>query len=91
MSSDVDWTAVSENGNGWSQLESLERVEVYQATGMIMEQLEVRPTDAVVRLRAHAFASERTASEVAWAVIERRLTLSPDDGWRRQRDDGPVA
>jgi hypothetical protein len=33
MTSDVDWTAAGEGGNGWEQLASLERVEIYQATG----------------------------------------------------------
>lgn len=87
VGADVDWKALGESGYGWSQLESLERVEVYQATGMVMEQLGVGPTDALVRLRAHAFAAEKTASDVAWDVIERRLVLTPDDAWR-QRDDG---
>lgn len=62
----------------WSALSSLERVEVYQATGMLMEHLGVGAGEALVRLRAHAFATDRTASEVAWAVVERRLVL-PDD------------
>lgn len=79
MSADVDWTAVGEGGDGWSQLASLERVEVYQATGMIMAMLDVGPAEALVRLRAHAYAYGQTASEVAWNIVERRLELT-DDG-----------
>jgi hypothetical protein len=79
---DVDWEVYGEGGDGWSQLASLERVEVYQATGMVMGQLEVGPADALARLRAHAFVSGQTASEVAWDVVERRLSLSADDAWR---------
>jgi hypothetical protein len=78
MTSEVDWSAADERGDGWSQLASLERVEVYQATGMVMEQLDVGPAEALVRLRAHAFATGQTASEVAWAVVERRLRLDAD-------------
>ena len=78
MSSDVDWDAVGQ-GALWSQLESLERVEVYQATGMIQEQLDVDAATALARLRGHAFAHDLTASEVAWAVIDRRLSFTPDD------------
>lgn len=84
MTEDVDWEVFSEGGDGWSQLASLERVEVYQATGMIMGQLDVGPTEALVRLRAHAFASGQTASEVAWEIVERRLSLSTDDAWRNE-------
>jgi GAF domain len=78
MSADVDWDAVGQ-GDGWSQLASLERVEVYQATGMIQVQLDVDAAEALVRLRGYAFAHDLTASEVAWRIIERRLSLKPED------------
>jgi hypothetical protein len=78
MSADVDWAAAGEGGDGWSQLASLERVEVYQATGMVMGMLDVGPAEALVRLRAHAYASGLTASEVAWSIVERRLQLTDD-------------
>lgn len=61
-----------------SELAALERVEVYQATGMLMGQLGCGPTDALVRLRAHAFSVGLTASEVAWLIVERRLVLEDD-------------
>jgi hypothetical protein len=63
----------------WSELASLQRVEVYQATGMIMALLDVGPTEALVRLRAHAFAHGQTAAEAAWGIVERRVTLDADD------------
>lgn len=69
-------------GGGWPELASLERVEVYQATGMIMGHLEVTPAEALVRLRAHAIGHDLTASEVAWSIVERRLVLEADDAWR---------
>jgi GAF domain len=63
----------------WEQVASLARIDVYQATGMIMAQLEVPAALALVRLRAYAFANELTASEVAQLVIARSLRL---DEWR---------
>lgn len=81
MSADVDWAAIAV-GNPWSQLSSLERVEVYQATGMIIARLDVGPAEALVRLRAHAFAHGMTASEVAWAIVRREIVLEADDSWR---------
>jgi len=83
MNADVDWDSAGQSEDGWQQLASLERVEVYQATGMIMAALGITGTDALVRLRAHAFAYGLTASEAAWAVVERRLALDGDD-WRVQ-------
>jgi hypothetical protein len=82
MSADVDWYGAGQGDDGWEQLASLERTEVYQATGMIVGALDVGATEALVRLRAYAFSHEMTASEVAWDIVERRLTLDSDD-WRR--------
>ena len=64
----------------WPQLAGLGRVEVYQATGMVMAALNLSEEEALVRLRAHAFANGMTASEVAWEIVERRLRLDADDG-----------
>ena len=61
--------------DGWTQLASLERVEVYQATGMIVGALDVDPAEALVRLRAHAFAQGTTAAELSWQIVERRVSL----------------
>lgn len=80
LSADADWRSAEEGGDGWEQLASLERVEVYQATGMIMAMLDAGPTEALVRLRAHAYANGMTASEVAWNIVERRLELTNDSG-----------
>lgn len=55
------------------QLGMLERVEVYQATGMIVAQLGVGPREALLRIRAYAFANDLTASEVSWRIVDRRL------------------
>ncbi len=81
MTAEVDWSDVGESADGWSQLASLERVEVYQATGMIMGQLGVGPAEALVRLRALAFTRGATASQVAWQIVERGLALEGDASW----------
>jgi hypothetical protein len=78
MTADVDWDSAARGDDGWHQLDSLERVEVYHATGMLMAALNVPPAEALARLRAHAFAQTMTASDVAWAILERRLTLHSD-------------
>jgi hypothetical protein len=78
-----DDDAVDDDHDPWAQLAELDRVEVYQATGMLIAQLDVDATEALVRLRAHAIATSQTASQVAVAIIERRLVLERDD-----RDDG---
>lgn len=59
----------------WAELD---RVEVYQATGMLIAALDVDAAEALVRLRAHAIATGQTASQVAKAIVERRLTLEKD-------------
>lgn len=72
---------------GWDQLASLERVEVYQATGMIMDALGIDSAEALVRLRGYAYARGMTASEVAWEIVERRVSLR-DDKWRTDEPEG---
>jgi hypothetical protein len=79
MTAHVDWDSIAQGDNGWEQLASLERVEVYQATGMIMAALKASPAEALARLRGHAYANGLTASDVAWAIVERRLSLVADE------------
>jgi hypothetical protein len=54
------------------------RLELYQAQGMVMMQLRVDLNEAMVRLRAYAYAHNRPLSEVADDVVARRLTLEGD-------------
>lgn len=49
--------------------------EVHQATGMVSAQLGVSIDEAFVRLRAHAFAADRSLRGVAGDVVARRLRL----------------
>jgi hypothetical protein len=72
---DADSTNRGEPLDQWDQLASLSRIEVHQATGMIMAQLDLSPAAALIRLRTHAFVNELTASEVAELVISRRLRM----------------
>ena len=59
-------------------LEALDRIEVHQATGMVIAQLDVPAAEALLRIRGHSIATGRSVSEVAWAIIERRLVLDAD-------------
>ena len=46
---------------------------VHQATGMVAAQGEMSIKDAIVALRMHAFADNRSLSDVAKSVVTRRL------------------
>lgn len=71
--------AIDEPGSdAWAELNTLSRAEVSQATGMLVAQLDVEPPEALLRLRAHAYATGRTASKVARDILERRLRLEAD-------------
>jgi GAF domain-containing protein/ANTAR domain-containing protein len=51
------------------------RREVHQASGMVAAQLRIGVDDALVVLRAHAFAHGRSVRDVAGDVVERRLVF----------------
>jgi GAF domain-containing protein len=59
---------------------------VHQAAGMVAAQLDTSVTDALIRLRAHAFGNDLPLTDVAKAVVARRLRFSdlPDN-----EDPGP--
>lgn len=48
---------------------------VHQAAGMVSVQLGIGVTEALVRLRAHAFLAGRPLDEVSRDVVDRRLRL----------------
>lgn len=52
------------------------RADVAQAQGMVMVQLGVSITEALVRLRAYAYAQSRPVGEVARDVVARSLTFT---------------
>jgi hypothetical protein len=54
---------------------------VHQAAGMVAAQLDIGVLDALIRLRAHAFARSRDLTGIARDVVDRRLRLdSSTDG-----------
>ena len=54
------------------------RAEIYQASGMIAVQLAIPASEALLRIRAHAFARDRTVAESAADIVARRLRLDDD-------------
>lgn len=48
-------------------------VTVHQASGMVSVQLDVTVREAMIRLRAHAFAHDMTLADVARSVVGHRL------------------
>jgi hypothetical protein len=61
------------------------RVVVHQASGMVSDQLGVSVGEALIRMRAHAFGSDRLIDDVARDVVARRLRFDAD------RDDSSAA
>jgi hypothetical protein len=51
---------------------------VHQAAGMVMGQLGSSIEEAMVRLRAAAFAEDRTVNELALDVVNHRRRLSKE-------------
>ena len=54
------------------------RVEIHQATGMVVAQLDLSATDAFARLRAYAFVEHQLLGDVARDVVARRLRFTKD-------------
>jgi GAF domain/ANTAR domain len=78
MDSDLQAAVNDPDSSAWAELNALSRTEVSQATGMLVAQLGVEPAEALVRLRAHAYATNRSATEVARDILDRRLRLDAD-------------
>lgn len=55
-----------------------DRLEIYQAQGMLMAYLGVSADQALIRLRGYAFAHEQRAIDVARDIIARKLILESD-------------
>lgn len=49
------------------------RSQIHVATGMIVVQMRISPDDALALLRAHAYAHQTTLSDLAAAIVERRV------------------
>lgn len=78
MDADLHAAIADPNSDAWAELHTLCRAEVSQATGMLVAQLAIEPAEALVRLRAHAYATGRSASDVAREILDRRLELEAD-------------
>ncbi len=78
MNGDLQAAVADPNSDAWSELNTLCRAEVSQATGMLVAQLAIEPAEALVRLRAHAYATGRTATDVAREILDCRLKLEAD-------------
>jgi len=57
---------------------ALHRAEIDQATGMLTEQLGTGIAEALLRLRAYAYAHDRRLADVAGDIVGRRLRLSAE-------------
>lgn len=55
------------------------RAEIYQASGMIAIQLSIPAAEALLRIRAYAFANDQTVAATAALIVARRLRLPNDD------------
>ncbi len=54
------------------------RIEIHQATGMVIAQLNLNAADAFARLRAYAFTEHQLLGDVARDVVARRLRFTED-------------
>ena len=61
------------------------RAEIHQASGMVSIQLQIPVAEALLRIRAHAFAIGSPVGVVAADIVARRLRLSDD---RQQPEEG---
>lgn len=55
----------------------MSRREIHQATGMVLAQAGATAADALLLLRAHAFANGLTLRETADAVLQGQLSFAP--------------
>jgi hypothetical protein len=78
LDGDLHAAAADPSSNAWAELHTLSRAEVSQATGMLVAQLEIEPAEALVRLRAHAYSTGRSATDVARDILDRKLRLEAD-------------
>lgn len=78
VSEDLQAAVNDPDSDAWTELNTLSRAEVNQATGMLMAQLIIDAPEALARLRAHAYASGRATTEIARDILNRQLRLEPN-------------
>lgn len=54
-----------------------DRLRIHQATGMVAEMLNCSLTDAIARMRAHAYSQELSLFELSTRLIDRKIRLEP--------------
>lgn len=86
LAGDMQGALEDPDSDAWSELDRLMRVEISQATGMLIGQLEVSAAEALARLRAHAYATGRSATEVARDILDNTLKLDADSRTPRSGD-----
>ncbi len=79
VAADAVAMTLAEPGEVPSAVEQLDPMRVHQAAGMVMVQLGVPIDQALVRMRATAFAEGLSVDELADAIVERRRRLSKED------------
>ena len=78
MASDLQAAVTDPDSDAWIELTTLSRAEVSQATGMLVAQLDITAAAALVRLRAHAYATGRSITHIARDILDFRLRLDRD-------------
>ncbi|WP_035857942.1 GAF and ANTAR domain-containing protein [Cryptosporangium arvum] len=70
----------SNGGVGQGVIDAVDsRAELFQAQGMVMVQIGGTINEAMVRLRAYAYAENRALSEIARDVVAGRLSFDQDE------------
>lgn len=64
--------------DGWLDHDLGHRAEIHQATGMVLAQLGISATDALARMRAHAFVHQRLLLDVSRDVVNRALVFTEE-------------
>ncbi len=75
LETDLQDAVADPDSTAWADLNLLAHDEVGQATGIVVAQLDVTAAVALVRLRAHAYATGASATAVARDIIAHRLRL----------------
>jgi len=78
LDNDLQAAVNDPHSDAWAELGAISRADVSQATGMLVAQLDIDPAEALVRLRAHAYATDSSATEVARGILDYRIRLEKD-------------
>ncbi|MDQ2708474.1 MAG: GAF and ANTAR domain-containing protein [Actinomycetota bacterium] len=76
----IDDGAERDGDRQWMDIAVGGRAEIHQAAGMVLVQLGVSVTDALARMRGHAFVNQRLLIDVARDVVARQLVFTEDMG-----------